>query len=262
MNTVLVDGVEIAWEEHGPPHAPAIVFSHSLGCDMTMWRAQVEAFSPEFRTITYDTRGHGGSDAPDGPYSIPLLAGDLLAVADDAGLERFVVCGISMGGQIALWIARHHGRRLLGLVACNTGARVGTTESWQARIDGIRTAGMEGVRDQIVGRWFTPAFRRQEPERFSEFERVFTSTSADGYVACCRALAASDLTSDVADIDVPALVVGGEQDVSTPPEQAEAIAAAIPGARLVILPDAAHLSNLDRPERFNDELRAFLRIVG
>lgn len=212
MHTASADGVEIVWEDHGPQHAPAIVFSHSLGCDGSMWQEQVEALTPEFRAISYDTRGHGRSDVPPGPYRIPRLAGDLMAVADAAGLERFVVCGISMGGQTALWTASRHGARLLGLVACNTGARVGTPGSWQERIDGIRAAGMEGMREQIMGRWLTSATRRRAPERVAELERIFAETSEDGYVACCRALAACDLTDEIAAIDVPTLVIGGDRD--------------------------------------------------
>jgi 3-oxoadipate enol-lactonase len=255
--TVAPDGTTIAWLEHGRS-APAVVMMHSLGSDGSMWRPQVEALAPRFRVILVDTRGHGRSGAPPGPYRVEQLARDVLAVADDAGIDRFHAVGLSLGGQMAMWLGVHAANRVRSLVLANTAAKIGTTESWRARIDGVTTGGMRSVRDAVLGRWFSPDFPRLHADWFAEAQQVFDTTTPAGYAACCAALDASDLHDEVAAIRAPTLVIGGELDVATPPAEAQWLHATIADCELTIIDGAGHLSNLDRPDVFNERLLQFL----
>lgn len=256
-----VAGARIAWEARGPDNAPTVVFSHSLGADSWMWAPQAEALAGEYRVVLVDTRGHGKSDAPPGPYSVEILARDVLAAADAAGAARFHMCGLSMGGHIGLWIASHRQQRLASLVACNTAARLSTPQAWGERIEAVRAGGMDSVRAAVIDKWFAPGFAAAYPERFDDAHRVFSALSAEGYGACCEALAASDLTEIVPGTTVPTLVIGGGHDVATPPAQAQWLHDMIPGSELEIFDDAAHLSNLDVPHAFTARLRSFLAAV-
>ncbi len=256
-----VAGVRIGWVARGPVDRPVVVFSHSLGADSWMWAPQAESLAADYRVVLVDTRGHGKSDAPAGPYSVDLLARDVLAAADAAGADRFHMCGLSMGGHIGLWIASHRPERLASLIACNTAARLSTSEAWMERIAAVASGGMDSVRDAVIANWFAPGFAGSNPDWFVLAHDVFSSLSPDGYAACCSALAASDLTEAVAGIDVPTLIIGGRHDVATPSAQARWLHEGIAGSELTIFDDAAHLSNLDVPDAFTARLRSFLASV-
>ncbi len=255
---VEVDGVRIAWEGRGPADAPVVVLSHSLGATSWMWAPQADSLAVDHRVVLVDTRGHGGSDAPPGQYTVELLAGDVLAVVDALGVDRFHLCGLSMGGHIGLWLASHRPERLRSLIACNTAAKLSTAHAWHDRIAAVAAGGMDSVRDTVIGNWFAPGFPAAHPERHDEAHRVFAALSPQGYAGCCAALAASDLTGAVAGITVPTIIIGGAHDVATPPAQAEWLHDMIPGSELTIFDDAAHLSNLDVPDAFTARLRSFL----
>lgn len=243
----------------GPDDAPAVVFLHSLGSDVSMWGPQAADLARDHRVVRIDTRGHGESPAPDGPYSLGQLGHDVIAVADDLGLDTFHLVGCSLGGLTALWVAVTHGDRLRSLTAANTAAKVATADFWQARIDAVRAHGLAGIRDDVVARFFATGFAQAHPDWFAEALEVFEQADPDGYVGCCAALAHADLRDDVGAITVPTLVIGGEQDVATPPADAEWLHDHVPDSRLVVLPDAAHLSNLDQPEAFTRALRTHLQ---
>lgn len=247
------------WTADGPDDAVPVVFLHSLGSDLSMWRPQARALSDEFRVVRVDIRGHGRSPAPRGPYTVADLGADVVAVADAAGLGRFHVVGCSLGGLTALWLAIHHGDRLRSLTAANTAAKVADDAFWRARAGAVRDEGLVGIRDDVVARFFADGFAESDPETFAEACDVFVATDTEGYVACCAALAAADLRHEVAGISVPTLVVGGTEDVATPTADSRWLHAQISGSRLEIIPDAAHLSNLDRPDRFTSVLRGHLR---
>lgn len=243
-------------EIEGPAGAPPVVLLPSLGSDHTMWRPQVEALADDHRLVCVDPRGHGGSPAPPGPYTVADLGRDVLAVADSLELDRFHLCGISLGGVTAVWLAIHHGARLRSLVAANTAARVGTAEGWQARVDAVHAHGLGGIRDEVLDRFFAPGFADRDPAAFTEAQRAFVGADADGYVACCMALADADLRDEVGRIETPTLVVAGEHDVATPPDDARWLHQHVPGSRLEVLEGAAHLSNLERPAAFTELLRS------
>lgn len=255
---VAADGAEIAWTSVGEPENPTAVFLHSLGCDSTMWQGQVDALSESHRVVSVDLRGHGCSDAPPGRYSLDTLGTDVIAVVDAIGADRVTVCGISIGGLVALWMAIRHPDRVTSLVAANTAARIGSIQGWNDRIRLVGEEGMEAIAERIVGNWFMPGFAERRPDIWDRALATFRETSAVGYTGCCAALEDADLRGEVGSITAPALVIGGDGDGATPPAQAEWLRDHIPGSDLVVIPDAAHLSNLEQPGVFTRTVRQFV----
>jgi 3-oxoadipate enol-lactonase len=231
---------------------------HSLGTDLRMWNSQVAPLALRFRVVRYDCRGHGASDVPTEPITIERLGRDLIGMLDHLEVRRAHLCGISLGGLTALWVAAHHPERVDRAVFANTGARIGTTESWDARIAAVRKGGLSAVRDTVLPRWLGAPFRSAYPEVARAIGEMFDGTSADGYVAACEALRDADLSADVARIRLPALIIAGELDQSTPPALSEALHAAIQGSVLTVLGGATHLSNVERPEEFTAAVTRFL----
>ena len=240
------------WTDHGPDGGRAVLLLHSLGTDSTMWMHQIPAFSPMRRVLTIDLPGHGRSMAVEGDYRLEDLGRDVLGVADSAGIDRFDLAGISLGGLISLWLAIAVPDRVLTLVASNTAARVATSEFWSERLSAVSELGMEGIRPSVVPRFFTPDFPERDPETFRSVETVFTSVDPVGYAGCCAALRDADLRDTVTEIRCPTLIVAGEQDQATPPADGEFLRGQIAGSSLVVIPDAAHLANLDQPEAFSN----------
>jgi 3-oxoadipate enol-lactonase len=252
------DAVRLTYRTHGPASAPALVFVHSLGTDLHMWEPQVPALASAFRLVRYDARGHGASDVPAGPYSLDRLGCDLLAVLDGLAIERAHVCGLSLGGLTAQWLAVHHPDRLERVVLASTAARIGTRESWTTRIRAVEEGGMQAVAELAMSRFFSAPFRARRPDVVKAFRLTLTSMRPGGYVAACAAVRDADLTEVVSGIRTPALMIAGALDESTPPSDAEALHAAIAGSSLTVLPDAAHLANVEQPDAFN---AALLRLL-
>ena len=248
----------IAYRVDGQADGPAIVFSNSLGTDHRLWDRQMPAVAERFRVVRYEACGHGVSDLPRGPVTIERLALGLIALLDHLGIDRAVVCGCSLGGVIALWLAVNRPERLTGAVLANTGAKIGTNESWDARIAAVRAGGTGAVRDQVLRRFLTPEFRARDPETTAVIGTMIGATNPDGYIAACEALRATDLRAEASGVRVPVLIVGGERDQSTPPELSRELHASIGGSELVMIADAAHLSNVEQPALFNAALVRFL----
>lgn len=238
--------------------APTLVFSHSLGADSSMWAPQLDALAEDYHLVTIDTRGHGASHVPEGPYVVSQLASDILNVLDQLGIERFHFCGISLGGMIGQWLGCFAGPRVERLVLCNTAARIGDEARWAERMNQVKALGMEQVARQVVPRWLAPSFPSREPDLFATLLTTFRETDPAGYIACCQALQEADLRSDVNRIRVPTLIIGGALDTSTSAEEAHFLQSQIDNAELTVFTDAAHLSNLDLPEAFTDRIRRFL----
>ena len=251
------DGCRLGYELTGPETAPALVLSNSLGTDRSLWDLQVPAFAERYRVLRYDTRGHGASDAPAGDYAIDRLGRDVLSLMDGAGLRQAHVCGVSIGGLTALWLGIHAPDRVRRLVLANTAARVGSLEFWTDRLRVIRAEGLEAIAEVTMQRWFTERFRGAEPEVVARMRATMLRVSVPGYLGCCAALRDADLRALAARVQAPSLVVTGTHDVATPPASGEALAAAIPGARLLDL-DAAHLSNVECAPAFTKAVLAFL----
>jgi len=247
----------IAYCVDGPSDAPAIVFINSLGTDHRLWNAQVPAVVDAYRVIRYESCGHGESDVPVGPMTIQRFGAQLIALLDHVGVDRATLCGCSLGGVIALWMSANHPDQVAGAVLANTGAKVGTDESWNTRIAGVRDGGMAAVRDLVVGRFLTAEFRAREPEVTELVRGMVGGTNPGGYIAACEALRAADLRPLAPTVRVPTMIVTSERDESTPPALARELHAFIPDSELVMIPNAAHLSNVERPDVFNAILVRF-----
>lgn len=243
--------------DEGPRDAPAVIFSHSLGHDHTLWSAQAAALRERFRVVRYDARGHGRSPAPPGPWSMGDLAADVLALADRLELERFHHCGLSMGGQVSLWLAANAAPRVRRVIVANSAARIGTAESWAARAAALAAGGADAVFDAVVERSLTAPFRARAPELVARLRERLVTSPRDGYLTACAALRDSDLRGEVERIRAPLLVIAGRHDASTTVDDARWLAERVAGARLVEL-DAAHLSNLEAEREFNEALFTFL----
>lgn len=257
MGSLSNNGVTLHYEIEGREDAPVLVLSNSLGTSLAMWAPQMPALLQRFRVLRHDCRGHGKSDVSAGPYSIAQLGGDVLALMDQLGIQRAHFCGLSMGGMIGMWLGTHHGQRIDRLVLCNTAAKIGTPELWNARIDKVRAEGMDAITGGVIDRWFTPGFQQRAPEQVEIVRGMLLATDPEGYAANCAAVRDMDQRSEIAAIGVPTLVISGSHDLATPPADGRAAADTIPGARYVEL-DAAHLSNWEQPQQFTTALVDFL----
>jgi 3-oxoadipate enol-lactonase len=246
------------YEIAGPPTAPALVFSNSLGATLSMWDSQVSAFQKKFRVLRYDTRGHGQSAATPGPYTIEQLGRDVLALLDELHFDRVNFCGLSMGGQTGMWLALNAAARLNKLILCNTAAKIGGPDLWNTRIEAVRKGGMNSISAAVMERWFSSDFRSNSPDVIAAIKQLFERTKPEGYAANCAALRDFDARETIAAIHTPTLVISGTHDAATTPADGRFLADHIPGARYVEL-NAAHLSNIETSDRFNTELSAFLQ---
>jgi len=258
MKFVTVNGINLHYRVDGPDDAPWLTLSNSLGTDLTMWSEQVEALSRHFRVLRYDTRGHGKSDVPEGPYTIEQLSGDVIGLFDALGIARSHFCGISMGGLTGLALGAFHPDRIDRLVLSNTAALIGSAQSWQTRIDAVRERGMAGFAEPVLERWFTPGFKGANADKMTPLREVFSATSVEGYAANCQALATADLREAAATVTVPTMVIAGTHDLSTSAEQGRWLAKTIPGARYLEL-DAGHIANIEQAPRYTRALLDFFR---
>ncbi len=241
----------------GPIDAPALVFSNSLGTNLSMWEPQMAALRPRFRVVRYDTRGHGASVVSTADYGIETLGRDVLQLLDALAIPRVRFCGLSMGGAIGMWLALHAPERIERLVLANTATKFGTTERWNARIDAVSKGGMAAIVDGVLETWFTAEFRARAPEAVAPLREMLLAAPVEGYLAACRAVRDVDLGAEIGRITRPTLVMVGAHDVPTPPAQGRSIAERIAGARLAEL-SAAHISNVEAASAFNAELLGFL----
>jgi 3-oxoadipate enol-lactonase len=241
----------------GQSGAPVLVFSNSLGTNYSMWAPQVSEVRKKLRVLRYDMRGHGQSSFTPGPYSIEQLGKDVIALLDALDLDRVNFCGLSMGGMIGMWLGANAPERLNRLVLCNTAAKIGTSEVWNARIEAVRKDGVKSVASAVIERWFSAAFREKAPAKVASTLKMLEESNPEGYAACCAAVRDFDFRKQVGRIQIPVLVIAGAHDPSTPPADGRFLAEQIPGARYAEL-DAAHLSNIEDQDRFNREVIAFL----
>ena len=263
MTTLTLGDTTLNYCIDGDDAAPPLLMSNSLGTDLAMWSPQLDLLAANFRVIRYDTRGHGASSVPPGPYTVEQLGQDVLGLLDHLQIARTHFCGLSMGGLTGLWLAIHAPQRLDRIVLANTGARIGTPELWNSRIDMLRDAADAGLPDAmcdaVVERWFTRRYRDGSPASVARIRRMLTETRGAGYAANCGAIRDADLRDQLMLIRVPTLVIAGTHDPSTPPQLGRDIAAAIPQAEYVEL-DSAHLSNIEQAGAFNAALLRFLSV--
>lgn len=252
------DGLELVTRVDGAAGAPWLLLLNSLGTDLAMWDHQVETWAATHRVLRFDQRGHGRSTAPPPPYTIDRLGRDAIAVLDAHEVEATDVCGISLGGLVALWLAGTAPARVRRAVFADTATRVGTEEAWRTRAETVRAEGMGAVTDLVLERFFSPAFRATKDPAVGRVERTLLDASTDGYSGSCDALATADLAELAQTVPVVSLVVVGTADEATPPEDAQALHARLPVSQLVELDGAGHLANIEQPERFAQVVEDFL----
>lgn len=253
--SVDVGGVSIHYRLDGPEAAPAIVLANSLGTTLSLWDPQVPRLSGLLRVVRFDQRGHGASSAPPGPYTIDALGGDLVGLLDALGIADAALCGISLGGMAAMWVAAHHPGRVTSLVAACTAAELGPPDGWRDRAATVRAGGMRAMTDTLFERWFPAAVRAARPALRTTVASMVEGCDPEGYAACCEAIASMDLRSSLPGIRAPSLVLAGAEDPVTTPAMELDLAAAL-GAGLVVLPGAGHLANLAEPDAFSEAVEA------
>jgi 3-oxoadipate enol-lactonase len=235
----------------GADTAPILLMGGSLGTTLEMWAGQL-ALADQLRLVRFDHRGHGGSPAPPGPYEIEDLGRDVLELMDELDLERADYCGLSLGAMVGMWLGANAAERVDRLVLLCTAAYMPPASMWQERASAVRRAGsVEPLADATLQRWLTPEFNAGHPEVTDWLRSMLVGTPPEGYASCCDAIEHMDLRDALDEIRAPTLVVSGDQDPSTPPEQQELIARAIPGARHEIVGHAAHLASVEQPEWVN-----------
>jgi 3-oxoadipate enol-lactonase/4-carboxymuconolactone decarboxylase len=240
--------VDVNHVVEGPESAPVLLLIGSIGSNLDIWEPILPELRSRLRVIRYDARGHGRSAVPPGPYSIELLAQDALALLDRYDVRRASLCGTSIGGMVAMWLAAHRPERVDKLALLCTSAYLAPASTWHERAALVRAQGTAAVAKAGVGRWFTPAFAARHPEIIAQCERMVAATPAEGYAACCDAIAAWDGRADLPKITASTWVLAGADDPSTPPSHAYLLGAHIPGARVEVLPSAAHLALTEQPQ--------------
>ena len=234
-----------------PPDAPTVVLSNSLGATHRMWDRQVAALSARYRVIRYDTRGHGNSPVPAGPYSIDDLADDLLGLLDRLELQRAHVVGLSLGGMTAMRLAIREPSRVDKLVLLCTSAHLEPASGWRQRAATVREHGSAAVAAAVTERWYTEPWRNANPALVDDAATMIAQTPAEGYAGCCEAIASMNQVSGLSAITAPTLAIAGADDPATPPEHLRLISERVQNGRLLIVPHAAHLANDEQPETIN-----------
>ena len=245
----------------GPAGAPVVVLGSSIGTTAAMWQPQIPLLTRHFRVLRFDHRGHGqswpgngprlpsASDPASRPWSIADLGGDVVGLLDDLGFAKVSYVGISLGGMVGMWLAAHRPERIDKLVVVCTSAHLDAREYWLARAATVRSGGMVAIADPVVEKWFTPEFALRRPAVVTAFKQMLAATPVEGYARSCEALATMDLRPDLASIGAPTVVVAGADDLAIPAVHGQRVAAAVPGARFVVVHDAAHLASVEQPEQ-------------
>ena len=259
---VKANGIEINYEIEG--EGPVVTFSHSLACNLSMWDEEARRLRGRFRVLRYDTRGHGGTSAPSGAYTLDQLADDASALLDVLGIAQTHWVGLSMGGMIGQVLTLKHPEKILSLVLCDTTSRypAAAAQVWADRIRTVEAQGMEPMVEPTLGRWLTAPFRARRKDVTEKVAGWIRNTPPQGYVGCCHALPKINVTDQLSTVTVPALVLVGDEDQGTPVDMHRDIHAALPTAELTILRRAAHISNLEQPEEFNRTVGTFLDKVA
>lgn len=242
----------------GPAEAPMLVLANSLGAELDMWEPQLDAFAQAFQVLRFDLPGHGRSPDPEGTFTIHDIAAGVVGLLDGVGVERASLCGLSLGGAVAMALAGGFPDRVERVVLACTTARFGTPEMWRERAVLVRREGVGAVVEPALERWFTKGFRQRRPEIIQTYREHYLRTSTDGYAGCCDALAGWDFRGQLDSVRAPALVVCAEGDPVVPPDDARATTEALPEARLELIADAAHLVNVERPRVFERAVMAHL----
>ena len=260
MPLIDVNETQIHYHLEGPEQAPVVMLSNSLASNLTMWEEQVpHLVHAGYRVLRYDSRGHGHSAVPQGPYSIEMLTQDAVGLLDGLDLDQVLFCGLSKGGMVGQMLGVRHPERLSALALCSTSAHMGPPETWDERIKAVQTQGMQAVAGPTIDRWFTSAGQKRIPQRIDAVRQMILSTPVQGFCASCEAIRDMDQRESIASIDLPTLVAVGEHDQGTPVSHAQLIHGRIASSELRIIPDAAHMINMEQADIFTGMLLDFFR---
>lgn len=261
MESVKLSDVVLNVSASGPADAPALVFSNSLGTDFRIWDQVLPLLPPGLRIVRYDKRGHGLSDLAPQPWGMGDHVADLTGILDALGVKGGVVCGLSVGGIIAQGLAAERPDLVRALILCDTGAKIGNPEMWNARIDAVTTDGIESIADAVLERWFTASFRAEDPS-FPVWRNMLVRTPAGGYAGTCAAIRDTDLVESTSRLRLPCLAICGTDDGATPPDLVRETAALIPGSRFELIRKAGHLPCIEQPKVTADLIGGFLSETG
>lgn len=261
---IRLDGTGVNYSLEGPAEAPVVTLSHALAANLSMWDPLMSALTPRYRVLRYDTRGHGGTDAPAGPYSLELLADDARSLLHALGIERTFFIGLSMGSMIGQLLALTHPEMLRGLILCEASSRTSPEMKavWDERIRVAQIQGMEAHVEPTIDRWFTAPFKERRRDVVDPVRAMIRATPPEGYIGCIRAIQGLDLLDRLGSIRLPTLLIVGEADPASPVASSRAMHERIAGSELVVLKSAAHLANAEQPDAFNRAVTAFLERVG
>ena len=255
---VRANGIELSYTVEG--EGPWLVMSHSLACNQSMWDEQAGLLKSRYRVLRFDTRGHGGSEAPATAYTLDMLAEDLRGLLDALSVEHPHFIGLSMGGMIGMTFALKYPKRFRTLILCDTSSRIPPEAGpiWEGRIKTAAEQGMEPLIEPTLQRWFTESFYQSNKPMMKRVAQMIRDTNPAGYIGCCKAIPSINVTDRLSSLSLPVQIIVGEQDVGTPVAMSRAIQDAIPGSEIVVIPSASHLSNLEQPAAFNEAVAGFL----
>ena len=258
MKSVTTEDAQLRCEHSLRPGAPALLLLNPLGSSLEIWDDPFPALCERYEVVRYDMRGHGESTTGSKTeLTMEQLARDALAVLDACGIARAHLCGLSIGGMTAMQIATLWPDRVLKAALCSTSPYMPSRDTWNTRIETVRTQGIEPLIDGILQRWLTTPYRMAHPEKVEWVRAMLLYREAAGYVACAAAIRDMDQRQSIKTITAKTLVIGGTQDPGTTPADHALIAASIPGAQLVML-EAAHLLQIERQAEFTEALLQFL----
>lgn len=259
MRVALINSVRLHHAVDGTLSGPVVAFANSLGTDLRVWDALLPHLPPGVRTLRYDMRGHGLSDAPEGDYWMGDLVADAAGLLDHLGLTGVTFVGLSIGGAVAQGLAAERPDLVRAMVLSNTAAKIGTPQMWQDRIATVRTQGLEAIADGVMERWFSRHFRETRPDDLALWRHMLTRTPRQGYAGCCAALAETDLRESTARLTLPTLAIAGSEDGATPPDLVRETAETIPGARFELIRGAGHIPCVEAPAEVGRLISAFLK---
>lgn len=258
IQKVEANGINVNYRFDGPASAPIVMLSNSLMSNHTMWDPQIAVLARSFRVLRYDTRGHGDTDSPQGPYSIKLLAEDAIALLDTLGINKVHFAGLSMGGMIAQYLGANYPNRIHSLLLCDTASEMPTLEMWNDRISLAQNDGITALLDGTLQRWFTAPFLKNNKVAVEKVAQMIRTTDTGGYIGCASAVRDMSQTSILSKIIAPTVIIVGEDDPACTVAQSKVLEEHINGSELVVLKNAAHLSNIEQTNNFNDAMMGFL----
>ena len=259
--SVNVNGVDIAYRFDGPADGRVLLVANSLMANGSMWDWNVPAFADRYRVLRYDKRGHGRSSVVPGPYSIAQLADDAAGLMDALQIEKAHFMGLSIGGMIGQQLGARYPERMHSLSLCNTASEMPPRSLWEDRFQIARTQGLAGLVDGTIGRWFTAPFIERAPHDIEKVRQMILGTNVEGYIGCGSAVRDMAQSTMLLKIKTPTLVLSGRHDPACTVDQGIVLNRLIDGSRMVIIEDAAHLSNIEQPAQFNQAVRAFIDSV-